>query len=174
MSEIYRNIHSLLHFSVLLSVTEEDEEQQYSRLHAENHQIQLRIGKRGKGVKSFQKSGETLENCDPRERRQRTNQMKTQGTKKQNHTMGTHRKTLGGIGNDAGGKPRVAPWENMDEHKERTKAPGLVRQVADRETLGLVGQDSDGTARMEVGRDVDRNALAGVGRATNWETLAAV
>lgn len=160
MSEIHRNIHSLLHFSVLLSVTEEDEEQQYSRLHAENHQIQLRLGKRGKGVKSFQKSGETLENCDPRERRQRTNQMKTQGTKKQNHTMGTHRKTLGGIGDDAGGKPRVAP--------------GLVRQVADRETLGLVGQDSDGTARMEVGRDVDRNALAGVGRATNWETLAAV
>ena len=84
MSEIHMNIHSHLHFSVLLSLTEEDEEQQYSRLHAENRQIQVSIG-RGKGVKGFQKSGETLENCHPGERRQRTNQMKTQGTKNQNH-----------------------------------------------------------------------------------------
>ena len=60
-------------------------------------------------------------------------------------------------------------WTNT----EHTKAPGLVGQVANKETPGLVSQDANGGAGTGVSRDVDRNALAGVGRATDWKTLAA-
>lgn len=66
-TEISLNTLSPLHLCVRLSLTEEDEARQYSRLHPVQCQTQAAITKRGKKrVENYREAWETWGNCDSR------------------------------------------------------------------------------------------------------------